>query len=78
VPVFKYDTVFDRQQGDAFDDLLTPGTNTSFSGIYRCEACHHEIVSEKGKPLPSQNHAQHDPKVGKIIWRLVAATIPAG
>jgi hypothetical protein len=56
----------------AFDQLLSPGARTPFSGIYRCEHCGQEDVSEVGKPLPPvHNHKQAHQKV---LWRLIVAT----
>lgn len=54
-----------------FDNLYAPGTRCSWSGIYRCHACGHEIVHTHDKPLPPQNHHVHKPGVGPIQWRLV-------
>lgn len=69
--LYKYDNVVKKSESDVFDKLHSPGTDTPFSGIYRCEACAHEIVSTYSHPLPPQNHAQHP--AGKAIqWRLVA------
>jgi hypothetical protein len=52
-----------------FDALHHPGANTENSGIYRCEGCGHEIASNKGNPLPPQNHHQHGTSAA-IRWRL--------
>ena len=54
-----------------FDETHSPGYSTPFSGIYRCEGCGLELVSEESKPLPPQNHHQHTPSQGAILWRLV-------
>ena len=58
----------------AFDGLHNPGTATPHSGIYRCEGCGHEIVSETGKSFPPQNHHQHTGSQGTIRWRLIVRT----
>lgn len=56
--------------GDAYDAIHNPGSATPYSGIYRCESCGIEVVSEQGNPMPpthaaaAQGHA--------IRWRLVA------
>jgi hypothetical protein len=55
----------------AFDALQNPGALTTHSGIYRCEGCGHEVVSEGGKPLPPQNHHQHPTSQGAIRWRMI-------
>lgn len=61
------------QQSDhaAYDTLLYPGSNCPDSGIYRCESCGDEVASNKGNPLPPQNHRQHDPARGPVRWRLI-------
>lgn len=57
--------------GAKFDEIHPPGYPTPFSGIYRCEGCGLEVVSEESKSLPPQNHHQHTPPQGAIRWRLV-------
>jgi len=59
-----------QSTSDAFDALHSPGTQTPHSGIYRCEGCGHEIVSEGGKTFPPQNHHQHTVAQGTIRWRM--------
>lgn len=56
---------------DAFDAIHNPGTKCPYSGVYRCETCGHEVASNQGDPLPTQNHNQHDPRLGAIRWRLI-------
>jgi len=58
----------------AFDRVYEPGTATPYSGIYRCEACGHNVtdVAEPGRKLPPQNHHQHTNRLVPIRWRLVA------
>lgn len=64
--------VFLTQSNDvAFDQIHLPGVATPVSGIYRCEGCGREIVSEHARPLPPQNHHQHTPAQGAIRWRLI-------
>ena len=55
----------------AFDAEHNLGSETPFYGIYRCRGCGWEVVSEKGKPLPPQNHHTHTQQQGAIRWRLV-------
>jgi hypothetical protein len=55
---------------EEFDLLYSPGTRTSWSGIYKCYACGHEIVHTHDKPLPPQNHHMHKPGLGPIQWRI--------
>ena len=71
---FKYSQFVTAHQHTEFDAVHTPGTVTTFSGIYRCEGCGHEIVSTKTHPLPPQNHHQHTAAQGMIRWRLIVAT----
>jgi hypothetical protein len=69
------DTANVTVSGDgAFDVAHAPGAPTPHSGIYRCTACGREDVSETGKPLPPQNHAQHSPSAGLIRWKLLVRT----
>lgn len=62
----------------AFDLLLRPGQSAPNSGIYRCEACGAEIVSEKSKLLPARNHPVHAEELGQIEWRLIVLVEPRG
>ena len=71
--LFNDKNYFRYSNGPAFDVLHEPGDETPYSGIYRCEACGDEIASNKGNPLPPQNHNQHPPSQGRIRWRLIAA-----
>jgi hypothetical protein len=67
---YKYSQYLQSEQGTAFDKLHSPGTETPFSGIYRCEVCTHEAASVRGYPLPPQSHPGHP--VGRPVqWRLV-------
>ncbi len=68
---YKHAQYLVNKTSDAFDTLHAPGTATPYSGIYRCEGCGHELVSEEKKPLPPQNHRQHEPRHGAIRWRLI-------
>ena len=52
-----------------FSKTYSPGERTSWSGIYRCDVCGHEIVHTIDHPLPPQNHHTH-PMYQPIKWRL--------
>jgi len=67
---YKYPPFLNNSNDNAFDTVHVPGGSTPFSGIYRCEGCGREIVSEETKPFPSQNHHQHNYAQGAIRWRL--------
>ena len=68
---YKHGQYLEQLDNAAFDAEHKPGAETPFSGIYRCLGCGLEVVSEKGKPLPPQNHHQHTRLQGTIRWRLV-------
>jgi len=72
--VYKYSQFLQQSTNQAFDQLLSPGTTTPYSGIYRCEGCGKNEVSTQHHPLPPQNHHQHSPSQGAIRWRLAVAT----
>jgi hypothetical protein len=55
---------------DEFDKKYGPGANVPHSGIYRCLACGRDIASNAGTPFPPQNHHQHTPAQGAIVWRM--------
>jgi len=73
---FKHSQFFTKDNAAEFDTTRQPGAATPFSGIYHCDGCGREVVSEKSKPLPPQNHHQHTYAQGAIRWRLTAATHP--
>jgi hypothetical protein len=60
-----------------FDTLYSPGNRTSWSGIYRCEACGKEVVHTHDKPLPPQNHHTHPSSLKPIQWRLIVTDYDA-
>lgn len=70
--LYKADTYLNKSTSDEFDKDHRPGDSTPHSGIYRCMGCGREVVSESGKPLPPQNHHQHNQRQGAIRWRLIA------
>ncbi len=69
--LYKHSQFLHMSNASAYDVLHNPGAATPFSGIYRCENCGDEVASNKGNPLPPQNHKQHDLNKGKILWRLL-------
>jgi hypothetical protein len=56
---------------ESFDKVFTPGSDTPLSGIYRCVGCGAEVASNRGNPLPPQNHHQHGSSQGSIRWQMV-------
>lgn len=69
--LYKEPNYLERSTDKAFDSLHQPGGKTPHSGIYRCENCGDEIASNEGNPLPPQNHKQHQPSRGAILWRMI-------
>lgn len=55
----------------AFDAMHSPGTTAPHPGIYRCTSCGDEIAIAGGHTLPPQNHKQHSPTDGPILWQLL-------
>lgn len=65
-----------RTDHSAFDALHHPGQITPDSGVYRCEVCGWEVVSEKGKPFPPQDHHTHPQNpYSPILWRLIVFAV---
>jgi hypothetical protein len=73
---YKYMKYLTQSNHELFDQLNEPGAATPYSGVYRCEACGREDTSIMGKPLPPQNHHQHQSSQGRIQWRLVVGHQP--
>jgi hypothetical protein len=71
--LYKHAAFIEQSNDDAFDKLTEPGTAAPWPGIYRCHACGHEIAIAMSHTLPSQNHHQHRPGLGRIQWRLVVS-----
>ena len=60
------------QSNDAsFDNTYEPGEHSPYSGIYRCEGCGREITHIGTTTLPPQDHHQHTPIQGSILWKMV-------
>jgi hypothetical protein len=57
-----------------FDPAHDPGATTPHCGIYKCQGCGTEVVSNVGDPLPPATHHQHSLAQGGIGWRLIVAT----
>lgn len=70
--LYRYSQFLASSTSDEFNKLFNPGTRCSWSGIYRCEGCGHEIVHTHEKPLPPQNSHTHTNPYVAIQWRLVA------
>lgn len=71
---YKYQQFLSLNQHANFDTLRDPGVDAPDAGLYRCEACGHEIGIAKGHKLPPQNHHQHQAGISGIRWRLIAAS----
>ncbi len=69
--LYKYAGYLSQSDHQAFDVVHPPGSITPDSGIYRCEGCGDEVASNKGNPLPPQNHHQHSTSQGRIRWKLI-------
>jgi hypothetical protein len=76
--LYKHKQYLNDSDNGAFDLLHRPGYIAPNSGIYRCEVCGAEIVSEKSKLLPARNHHMHAEELEQIQWRLIVLTQPGG
>jgi hypothetical protein len=70
---YKNGNYLTQNTNTAFDELHEPGTSSTYSGIYRCAVCGHEVTHVIDKPLPPQNHHEHSPSQGKIRWQLIVS-----
>ncbi len=77
---YRYDWAVLKSDSDAFDQTHHPDTPALYAGIYRCQGCGREIAIAERHKLPPQNHHQHAPADGPILWRLTvyADHRPAG
>ena len=75
--LYKNANFLKHADGNAFDlvNALKPGQICQHSGIYRCTGCGDEIASNKGNPMPPQNHHQHVPQTVPIKWQLIVAAV---
>lgn len=71
---FKNGNELIHSDSDAFDKKYKPGTKAPHSGIYLCVNCRDEAACNKDDPLPPQNHRQHSPNKGDILWQLLVKT----
>ena len=69
--LFKYQDRLKQTSDVAFDARYHPGTAAPYPGIYRCTSCNDEIAIAGGHTLPPQNHRQHSPLAGQILWQLM-------
>ena len=76
--LYKYKQYLDDSGHGAFDLLHRPGNIAPNSGIYRCEVCGTEIISEKSRLLQPKNHHIHAEELGPIQWRLIVLAQPHG
>jgi hypothetical protein len=52
-----------------FDTDWLPGQVPTYHGVYRCKGCgKNAAVNER---IPPQNHHQHTPSQGAVVWRLI-------
>jgi hypothetical protein len=70
---YRYAQFLTQANKNAYNMTYHPGTATPYSGIYRCTKCGREDTSVTGHPLPPQNHHQHSPAQGAIVWQLIVA-----
>lgn len=68
---YKYGQHLTHKDHVAYDTKCAPGTTAANAGIYRCAVCGDEIGIAKGHTLPPQNHHQHAPGLGPIVWQLL-------
>ena len=72
--MYKYRTDLENSTHDVFDKIYKPGDRTPYSGVYRCQSCAVEIVSEQANPFPPTRACrEHNSKAvtGFITWRMV-------
>lgn len=71
------DLTFSAGTADHWKQVYSPGDEVPVSGIYKCINCKKEVTSNKGDPLPSQNHSQHSSSK-PIEWKLIVRTNTEG
>jgi len=67
---YKYAHFLSQENDPIYDQIFEPGQTTPMSGVYRCEGCGKSVTSIKDRPLPPQNHHQHNAGEGRVRWRL--------
>jgi hypothetical protein len=70
---YKYRGFLTESEDAKFEDLRLPGSLAPVTGVYRCETCGREVVSEEHRRLPSSGHHLHSPGQLGIRWRLIVA-----
>ncbi len=70
---YKYAQYLSQSNNTAYDQTYNPGVITTYSGVYRCTKCGHEITHVSGRALPPQNHHTHTVSQGAIVWQLAVA-----
>jgi hypothetical protein len=72
---YKFKDFLQLDDSSKFDGFHNPGIKAPYPGIYRCAECGKEIAIAEGHTLPSENHHDHDRKLGqgKIRWGLVVS-----
>ena len=71
--IYKDDDDLEKSDDARFNGLYGPGDSAPYPGIYRCVKCGHEIATAAEHILPSQNHDEHQPDHGKIVWKLIVS-----
>jgi len=69
--LYKNGQLLTQSADPAFDMKHQPGVAAPYPGIYRCISCGDEIAIAGGHVLPPQNHKQHNPLAGPILWQLL-------
>ena len=73
--LYKYSQLIDANNSDAFDAKYHPSAVATNSGIYRCTGCGREIAHTKDTQPPPQNHHQHTPSQGPILWQMAVYAV---
>lgn len=72
---YKYEKFVTKVDSAAYDTLSDPGVKAPNAGIYRCNACGHEIGIALGHVLPPQGHHKHPIGIGPIKWQLIVFAV---
>ena len=72
---YKYSHYLSNLNDPRFDPAHPPGTAAPHTGIYKCEGCGMEVISNAGDPLPRADHHEHSLAQGEFAWRLIVATL---
>ena len=72
--LFKYSHYLTNVSDPKFDPAYQPAETAPHTGIYKCQGCGCEVVSDAGQPLPPVTHHQHSLAQGGMAWRLIIAT----